>query len=932
MNDKSTSIVKNPALLKVIAQLISQSEQSNEILCIKDTFIQHLFAFCAQNSSNKKTILQLSIWQDWLLRLVPLYPNNKVNAKFLVKILRLIRILLVYGICYEYGSWQVFIDTLALIHLHICEERFTYLKDKQQQSIKSKDSLVEKKSNLMHSNTSALFSSRNSVTTDNSLGVDLTEYASCQIKTGDHMQSSDSTVGTYSSNSNNNSNNSNDNSCSPSISNSDSKLNRTQSESTLSYENIELSSLPPSKLSADQHLPSPSPPIQRHHDENNDENKTTLLLLLDDLLCSLENIVIQQDVHKKRQRLHLLNHKESIHSQLSSQSKSPTTSSTSLSLNQSSYISHPTDKSSLTDINVIQSNEDNQLNTSIIEIRNESPFIANLLHIISYLSDMIIGACGGLLPLLAAASSSTGEIGSLESVPGMELSDAISYLLRLTYLADFCVLDRNYNLKLLESERNLAPGSVARQLLRLYLTVAVRNCLESRLDILLPPPYIVKTMKQLASGNDIINPTNYNDTDDGTKINEVLFMQSDDTSHTIQSIQIITGSTHTTNNIRVDKVNHYNNSNGIDITLKEFLPKYQLDDLINNQQNNILEDSLENSTRKVLNLSRFHLVIDLEYYTIHRLGCIVQPWTFPDYFISSNDLFRISDMKEEYDKRIEHLSGTFQQLLYSIKPYFNYPKKYGDDLFQSTVICPIEYPLILLQNSDLKRLHLIVTRYAETAKSPEFLALATVYFLSVMMVSKYRDFLDPNPIWLPYGGIKVDNAQSKTDLNRSSEVQQNYCIKAATKASDNTISVEAIHEGNVTDCNSTVSEEYELVDIPLDDNTNQNKKLTSLTDSLDISLGSIGSFLKDLFIEFMDYFTRTLVGTHGQELIPNALPFFQQSSSVIELVMLLCSQEWQTSLQKYAGWAFIELVNEGRLLSHSVRDHLYRVALKVICY
>lgn len=33
--------------------------------------------------------------------------------------------------------------------------------------------------------------------------------------------------------------------------------------------------------------------------------------------------------------------------------------------------------------------------------------------------------------------------------------------------------------------------------------------------------------------------------------------------------------------------------------------------------------------------------------------------------------------------------------------------------------------------------------------------------------------------------------------------------------------------------------------------------------------------------------------------------------SVIELVMLLCSQEWQTSLQKHAGLAFIELANEG---------------------
>ena len=42
--------------------------------------------------------------------------------------------------------------------------------------------------------------------------------------------------------------------------------------------------------------------------------------------------------------------------------------------------------------------------------------------------------------------------------------------------------------------------------------------------------------------------------------------------------------------------------------------------------------------------------------------------------------------------------------------------------------------------------------------------------------------------------------------------------------------------------------------------------------------------------------------------------------------MLLCSQEWQNSLQKHAGLAFIELVNEGRLLSHASKDHVVKVA------
>lgn len=56
------------------------------------------------------------------------------------------------------------------------------------------------------------------------------------------------------------------------------------------------------------------------------------------------------------------------------------------------------------------------------------------------------------------------------------------------------------------------------------------------------------------------------------------------------------------------------------------------------------------------------------------------------------------------------------------------------------------------------------------------------------------------------------------------------------------------------------------------------------------------------------------------------LTAIKMGTSAISLVMLLCSQEWQISLQKHAGLAFIELVNEGRLLSHSTRDHMVKVA------
>lgn len=46
--------------------------------------------------------------------------------------------------------------------------------------------------------------------------------------------------------------------------------------------------------------------------------------------------------------------------------------------------------------------------------------------------------------------------------------------------------------------------------------------------------------------------------------------------------------------------------------------------------------------------------------------------------------------------------------------------------------------------------------------------------------------------------------------------------------------------------------------------------------------------------------------------LSSGMATFKTGQSVVELVMLLCSQEWQNSLQKHAGLAFIELINEGR--------------------
>ncbi|XP_055616810.1 neurobeachin isoform X5 [Toxorhynchites rutilus septentrionalis] len=102
----------------------------------------------------------------------------------------------------------------------------------------------------------------------------------------------------------------------------------------------------------------------------------------------------------------------------------------------------------------------------------------------------------------------------------------------------------------------------------------------------------------------------------------------------------------------------------------------------------------------------------------------------------------------------------------------------------------------------------------------------------------------------------------------------------------------------------------------------------SLTQKLEIALGPVCPLLREIMVDFAPFLSKTLIGSHGQELLMEGkgLTTFKNSHSVVELVMLLCSQEWQNSLQKHAGLAFIELINEGRLLSHAMKDHIVRVA------
>lgn len=96
----------------------------------------------------------------------------------------------------------------------------------------------------------------------------------------------------------------------------------------------------------------------------------------------------------------------------------------------------------------------------------------------------------------------------------------------------------------------------------------------------------------------------------------------------------------------------------------------------------------------------------------------------------------------------------------------------------------------------------------------------------------------------------------------------------------------------------------------------------TLEEKIEMAFCNSASLLREILFDFSHYLTRILVGSRGQDLITDGLGSLKSEESTVELVMLLCSQEWQNALQRQAGTAFMDLVDEGRLLSHSTRERI----------
>ncbi|XP_054607494.2 lipopolysaccharide-responsive and beige-like anchor protein isoform X4 [Nothobranchius furzeri] len=528
-------------------------------------------------------------------------------------------------------------------------------------------------------------------------------------------------------------------------------------------------------------------------------------------------------------------------------------------------------------------------------------FVHNSIHLISQVVDNLIMACGGILPLLSAATSSSHELENIEQSQGLTVEASVTFLQRLINLADVLIFASSLNFTEIEAEKNMSSGGILRQCLRLVCAIAVRNCLECQ----------HAPTKQGAEGSARAFT--------GTP-SSVLGTAK---SAAVQSpIDAVTGG----------------------VSSVRDLDRLLQDMDINRLRAVVFRDIEDSKQSQFLALAVVYFISVL---MVSKYRDILGPHSdrkppHRSQSSRSTDSGAVSGGAEvengfslrRYDSGIgeDHTSAAASEVDLSSSGATHGPDAVSEALSAlSSEVRPAAAADSKGKNvKDILR-SLVSAQSDDITVDPSLLSPAFLGPVSDVVRDsslQFRSF-DRSVVVAPkkVGSVPPQGLSTSVQTSAAATVSAGTAVDSvAVVSSDDSpqaASVDSESAGGPVPASTSLPSVPPLS--PVTQNTAPNM---SISERLEHALEKAAPLLREIFVDFAPFLSRTLLGSHGQELLieGTSLVCMKSSSSVVELVMLLCSQEWQNSIQKNAGLAFIELVNEGRLLSHTMKDHLVRVA------
>ncbi|XP_030207638.1 lipopolysaccharide-responsive and beige-like anchor protein isoform X2 [Gadus morhua] len=515
-------------------------------------------------------------------------------------------------------------------------------------------------------------------------------------------------------------------------------------------------------------------------------------------------------------------------------------------------------------------------------------FVHNTVHLISQVVDNLVMACGGILPLLSAATSSSHELENIEPSQGLTVEASLTFLQRLVNLVDVLIFASSLNFNEIEAEKNMSSGGILRQCLRLVCAMAVRNCLECQ--------------QHFKPGSDSMGRSHATAPGTGS-----MAAQS--------PVDVVTG--------------------GVS-------PISDMDRL--------LQDMDINRLRAVV----FRDIEDSKQAQFLALAVV--------YFISVLMVSKYRDILEPQNhkktpsrtqsSRSTDSGGVHGGLeLENGVPIQRCDSGISDDRASADAAAPPGAGATTTVGGGPDAISEALSTLSSEVRPPPADAKGKNVkdILRSLVSAPHEDVVVDSGLLPPaflgaLGDASRDPSRSFRSFDRSVVVAPKKASSSSTSSAASTSSSAGASAGMPADSVAVVSSTTQstsadaaaggqapastnLPSVPILAPISTTPSM-SISERLEHTLEKSAPLLREIFVDFAPFLSRTLLGSHGQELLieGTSLVCMRSSSSVVELVMLLCSQEWQNSIQKNAGLAFIELVNEGRLLSHTMKDHLVRVA------
>ncbi|XP_018416801.1 PREDICTED: lipopolysaccharide-responsive and beige-like anchor protein [Nanorana parkeri] len=1053
--DPDSSVkIQNPLVLKIIATLLRNSPPTQEVMEVRRMFLSDMIKLFNNSRENRRSLLQCSVWQEWMLSLCYFNPKNVEEQKITEMVYAIFRILLYHAVKYEWGGWRVWVDTISITHSKVT---FEMHKESLAQAFREYEGQVDCEigpgpSSPIRtvSGSSRTFETRpqaspleltdvpsnvdnppscatveteersegednNSPTEENmQQQADGEDFADIEIKEsqnevhveelGSGTEEPTCNVVSISNDSEDVGANSNEtdqvastesltkglddverksNEDVPLVDSPDlalkaelsvqseileaqeketciensSKVERAQLEcadtsDTLNAPSSIVATDTAPQDSATQEVNEATPVLEENvdsaevtveegavsssthnsHDNGDQKNSTLDAQTFDKKIAKLdvssiasdtENLELKASSNGESDQPLKVVHEEPVKQPAGHEPERATSPDSQRRDSRSTMFRIPEFKWSMmhqrlltdllfsieTDIQMWRSHS----TKTIMDFVNSSDnviFVHNTIHLISQITDNMIMACGGILPLLSAATSTTVSIHELENIEpsqGLSIETAITFLQRAISLVDVLIFASSMGFTDIEAEKNMSSGGILRQCLRLVCAVAVRNCLECQQHLQLKSTGenvknqkaihgLVGTAKSTAKSpidvltGGIFPVRDYDRLLQDMDINRLRAVVFRDVEDSKQAQFLALAVVYFISVLMVSKYRDILEPQNERKPLHTSTPSEHVE---NGSADTGTSDALPNATQAAsedlessISVRRRDSGIGEE--AVLGSGCNYETEAGTDPVSSGPDA--ISEVLHTLSSEVKKSNDTGGDGNSEQPTTKNVNVK---DILRSLVSSPAEESLAdptLLPPTFLGALGDPAAEHSVQFRS---------FDRSVVIAQKKMA-----PVAVTVGPVpQAVSVVSSLEASQSAEADKDSSGSGSSNAK--LPSVQAV------------------ASVPEDSASHM-----SITERLEHALEKAAPLLREIFVDFAPFLSRTLLGSHGQELLieGTSLVCMKSSSSVVELVMLLCSQEWQNSIQKNAGLAFIELVNEGRLLSQTMKDHLVRVA------